>query len=362
MPSLRFTCPKCTQIIECPDTNAGKKVACPICKSQLRVPAIPSGIKATPRSSPAPSRPARKKEEALDELEEVPEASARRGSPREEEPLDVVPVRSSRRRDEEILDVEAAEPEEEEGSGKKRKATTRLGKDLKTYNGSTGANIILIGVCGLLALGGLVFIPIGILGKEPGFIIGSLVMIPLGIFGCVAGYYQLGFKVIVHEGGLLQVRRTGERIIPWDDIQCVWEQITEHYTNGIYTGTSYVYTLRLYDGTRLKYTNSGLNNVQKLGETILHETSQVLYPRALKTYNKGKTVDFGKLGISEDGLSYGSSLLAWDEIEAVRIKQGYIHVRKRDKWLNWCNIPFSSIPNPRVFISLVNQIVGIDDS
>jgi hypothetical protein len=344
MPSLRFTCPKCTQIIECPDTNAGKKVACPICKAQLRVPAIPSGIKATPRSSSAPSRPA-----PLDELEEV-----------EEEPLDVLPVRSPRR-DEEILDVEAAEPEVEEGTGKKRKATARLGKELKTYSGSTAGNIILMIVCGLLALGGLVFIPLGIIGKEPGFIIGSVLMIPLGIIGCVAAYYQLGFKVIVHEGGLLQVRRTGERVIPWEDIECVWQQITEHYTNGIYTGTTYTYNLRLRDGSRLKYSNYTVNNVKKLGEIILHETSQVLYPKAMKAYNKGKTVDFGKLGISEDGLSYGSSLLTWDEIEAVRIKKGYIHVRKRDKWLNWCNIPFSTVPNPLVFISLVNQIVGIDD-
>jgi len=68
------------------------------------------------------------------------------------------------------------------------------------------------------------------------------------------------------------------------------------------------------------------------------------------------------LGVSQEGLHYGKSLLEWDEITAVKIKAGYISVGKRGKWFNWCNIAASSIPNLLVFESLVNQIVGIEGS
>ena len=39
--------------------------------------------------------------------------------------------------------------------------------------------------------------------------------------------------------------------------------------------------------------------------------------------------------------------------------RGYISVSKRGKWFNWCSIPVSAVPNLRVFLALVDQIVGV---
>lgn len=361
---LRFSCPKCTQIIECPDTNAGKKVACPICKAQLQVPAVSAPARAEPKSK-APARSGRDTE-PVDDLEEVteaetPEPRRSRREEKEEEPLDVEPAHpSSRRRDEEPEDLE----EEEEAPRKKKgksEAKSRLGKRLKTYEPSTGSLIAGMVFAVLLMAAGLGFLAGSVIARNPGLIVVSIILIPLGLGLFFLWFHMLGLKVMVHDGGLVHANRNNERIIPWDDIEYVWQQITEHYTNGVYTGTTYVYSLQLYDGSRLKYTNNSLKNVQKLGEAILHETSQVLYPKAMTKFNKGKTVKFGSLGVSQDGLSYGSSLLDWKEIDGVRIKQGYVSVRKKGKWLNWCNIAVASIPNLYVFLSLVNQIVGIDN-
>jgi hypothetical protein len=367
---LRFTCPKCTQIIECPDTNAGKKVACPICKAQLKVPAATAPAKAPARADSRPKpkpAPARDEEEVVDELEEVAEAPPARRSRKEEveEIEEVEPARPrSRKGEEEVEEIEEVEgeeePEEEPRKKGKSKARAKLGKKKKTYEPSTGMLIFGMVLCVIFMLAALLFMALAVING--GFLVAALVLAPLGIWGFIYCFNTLGLKVILHEGGLLQIKRNGELVIPWEDIEYVWQQITEHYTNGVYTGTTYVYTLQLYDGIKLKYTNNMFSNVQKLGEAILHETSQTLYPKALARFNKGKTVDFGTLGVSRDGLSYGSSTLSWREIEAVKIKQGYISVRKRGKWLNWCNIAVASIPNLYVFLSLVNQIVGIDDS
>src|SRR5262249_19121319 len=147
---------------------------------------------------------------------------------------------------------------------------------------------------------------------------------------------------------------------PWEDILSVKQAITEIYHNGSYSGTNYHYTLALEDGTRLVYTNYRLQNVEKLGNAIIEKTSDILLPQAREDYQRGKRVDFGPLGVSEDGLHSGNSLLDWRDITGVKIKEGYISVSKRGKWFNWCNVAASSIPNLSVFLELVNEIVGID--
>ena len=101
--------------------------------------------------------------------------------------------------------------------------------------------------------------------------------------------------------------------------------------------------------------------MEKLGKEIMEKTSELILPQAIRRYDKGKVVDFGKVGVSKKGLHYGLSLLKWKEITGVQLKAGYVSVRKRGKWLNWCNIAVSAIPNPFVFLALVNQIVGVDD-
>jgi hypothetical protein len=186
-------------------------------------------------------------------------------------------------------------------------------------------------------------------------------MIPTGVIGFLWCLSVVTLKVVLHEGGLVHSKYGKRRLIPWEDIRSVKQAIIEHYTNGAYTGTTYHYTLELEDGTRIVYTNYRLQKVEKLGQEIMDKTSEVLLPPALRRYEKGKVVDFGKLGVSEKGLHYGSSLLKWREITGVKLEKGYVSVRKRGKWLNWCNIAVAAIPNPYVFLTLVNRIVGVDD-
>jgi len=341
---IRFTCPKCKEVNRRSEEEAGQVVVCSSCEQKLRVPAVKKA-----ESKPVRSKP---REEPLDNLEVVEEPSRRRKSADKEEPPDEGP--------DEERDQEDAE---EEGRPKKKKDKVKevLGPRKAKYEPTKG--LLMVGVVCFAAAGiaGLVFIILGIM-MDGGFLVAAFFTIPIGVAGFLWCMSLLTLKVNLHEGGIAHMRHGKRRLIAWNDIKNVWQQITENYYNGVYTGTSYMYTLELHDGTRIVYTNATLQRVEKLGNAILHHTSEAIFPLALRDYDKGEVVDFGPLGVSQEGLHYGKSLLDWDEITAVKIKAGYISVGKRGKWFNWCNIAASSIPNLLVFESLVNQIVGIEDS
>ncbi len=181
----------------------------------------------------------------------------------------------------------------------------------------------------------------------------------VGLIAIEAMVRLIGLRVTVDANGLTHIQNGRTTSMRWDDISTVWQSITKRYTNGIYTGTTYLYTVQANDGKKLKLTNS-LNRVEKLGNTIQNEVSKRHFPRALETYNSGGTVSFGNLTLNRMGLTRGSDTLAWSEIQGVQMQKGYMEIKKQGKWLRWAKIPVSSIPNLFVFLTLMDRIIGIN--
>jgi hypothetical protein len=144
----------------------------------------------------------------------------------------------------------------------------------------------------------------------------------------------------------------------WDDIGAVWQQITKRYVNGVYTGTTHLYTLRRYDGEQIKL-NDSLGKVEELGNLVQNETFKRLMPKAIATYNAGGTVVFGKISVSPQGISNGKETLPWTEVKGVTIDRGMISVSKQGKWLRWASDTAANTPNLYVFLQLVDAIIGI---
>lgn len=147
--------------------------------------------------------------------------------------------------------------------------------------------------------------------------------------------------------------------VRFDEIVGFWQNITKRYYNGVYTGTTHVYTVQKSDGKKVVF-NDTLKNVEELGNAIQGEVTQRHLPRAFETYNNGGTVSFGNVSLSRTGLTKGGKTLPWNEIQGVQIQKGYITVKQQGKWLRWANIPVSSIPNMVVFLTLVDRIVGVN--
>ncbi len=164
-------------------------------------------------------------------------------------------------------------------------------------------------------------------------------------------------QVYVFENGFIHTAASGPvGDYRWDGIASVLQKIVERYTNGIHTGTTYLYTVTRQDGAVVKLTQF-YDRVAELGQTIAREVTRVHLPRAIAALQQGHTVPFGDLAISSAGIvSARHGLLPWAELEEVRLQQGYVKLRKAGKWLSWSHKPAAEIPNLFVFLTLADQL------
>lgn len=226
-------------------------------------------------------------------------------------------------------------------------------------------------------IGGIVFLIIGAFLGVIGFGVmsqpsassdGSFGGIFLVIFGgCfifAAIYYFLygliykSWGVYVFEHGFL-FKKGNEAPQPfrWDQVEAVWYQVTRHYRNGIYTGTTHRYRVRRKDGYQIVL-NDRFTNVGQLGDTINNQVTKVLLPQVIAAYNAGQTITFGPLSVNRQGLlNVLGNLLPWSEITGIDIQRGYVAVSRAGKWLKWSNQPVANIPNVFVFIALVKTLL-----
>jgi hypothetical protein len=164
-------------------------------------------------------------------------------------------------------------------------------------------------------------------------------------------------RVDVFEHGFIQSDHGGPRAdFRWDSIRSVCQRITRNYTNGIYTGTTYLYLVTREDGATVKLTQI-YDGIAALGETIAREVTRVQLPRAMAAIEQGQTVTFGDLALNAGGLGCSRhGVVPWTEIERVQVNRGYVSLRRAGKWLSWSSKPASQIPNLFVFLTLVDLL------
>jgi hypothetical protein len=72
------------------------------------------------------------------------------------------------------------------------------------------------------------------------------------------------------------------------------------------------------------------------------------------------TVTFGPVAISKSGIVIGRKTYPWSEVQQVSIHQGYVKVSKKGGgWFSGASAAASTIPNLRVLLSIINQVVGL---
>ena len=174
----------------------------------------------------------------------------------------------------------------------------------------------------------------------------------------VIGYLQSRQRIEIFEQGLTYVKGGATRVIRWEDIESVRQQVVRQHVYFIPIATLHTYTIRTIQGETLKLHNS-IGKVGRLGALIQGETFKRLMPRAIETYNGGGTLQYGKLSISQAGIGNGKETVPWAQVKGVQVSNGYIAVKKEGKWLTWANVAVAQTPNFFVFLALVDRIVGL---
>lgn len=190
----------------------------------------------------------------------------------------------------------------------------------------------------------------------------ALIAFVLFLLGLLAGwgaYANWNKGVVIYERGFAIRDRKGVRTWVWEDVSSFMATVTRHYTNGIYTGTTHVYTLISRRNERVVLSDI-FKGVEQLAQSIEQSIFPILYDRAAAQYNGGQTIIFGPVSISKAGIQIGRKNYPWPEVREVSIHQGILKVTKKDGgWFSGASAMASSIPNLRVLLSIIHQVVGV---
>jgi hypothetical protein len=184
----------------------------------------------------------------------------------------------------------------------------------------------------------------------------------LFVFGLLAGwgaYANWNKGVAAYERGFAYRDRKGIQVWNWEDVVSLKSAITRHYTNGIYTGTTHVYTLFNRQNQRLVLSDS-IGKVEELAKSIDQNIFPLLYGPATNQYNAGGTIAFGPVAISKAGIAIGKKTYPWADVKEVSIHQGILKVsRKEGGWFSGASAAASAIPNLHILLAIIQQVVGL---
>ena len=233
--------------------------------------------------------------------------------------------------------------------------------------GNLVAGIIFLGVAVILFLYGLYDTYTAYMRHGPATIdehliaplLISAVLFFLGLLGGWAAYNNWNKGVVVYGNGFAARDRKGVRTWLWTDVISYSAAVTRHYTNGIYTGTTHIYTIYNKQNERLVFADL-YKNVEQLGQAIEAASFPMRYENARQLYNTGQPVIFGPVAISKAGIVIGKKTYPWAEVKQVSIHQGVLKVSKKDGgWFSGASATAPSIPNLRVLLSIIDQVVGV---
>lgn len=169
-----------------------------------------------------------------------------------------------------------------------------------------------------------------------------------------------GLAVNLYENGFAHYDRKGLKQVRWDQVEAVWQAITKHYRNGIYTGTTHVYTVQTADQQKLVLDDK-LAKVEDLGKVIQSQVTKALWPKYFAALQTGQKLTFGPLALDHTSIYSGKKVLRWDEIESVKLAQGDISVKKKNGgWFSWASASVPQIPNFYIFYELVSRLTKLE--
>ena len=188
----------------------------------------------------------------------------------------------------------------------------------------------------------------------------AVIAFVLGAAIVISAWRSWGLAAALFDNGVAYQTRSGVQQANWADVSAVWQRVTRHYTNGVYTGTTHVYTVQLNTGQKIVFDDRLGKGVEELGNAVQRGASNALFPRYLTAIQNGQRVDFGALALDNQKLYAGKKELPWNEIKAVKISKGMISVKKDKGWFNWATVAVPQIPNFYIFYDLIGRFTTVE--
>ncbi|KYF70615.1 hypothetical protein BE15_05190 [Sorangium cellulosum] len=170
-----------------------------------------------------------------------------------------------------------------------------------------------------------------------------------------------GWSAALHAQGLVLLRRGTRRVVTFDDVNEVWYEIRPiHNQAGAYLGA-----LRLVDYSGEEHRLPlAVNDGGTLAISVLRECSGPLLVEARRALGEGEVLTFGKIQLDRAGITVGGARMMWGEIRLAVVSHARVRLYRRFPIMAWRTIRLDRIPNPGVFVGLVEQCAAktrVDD-
>lgn len=188
-------------------------------------------------------------------------------------------------------------------------------------------------------------------------------------------YRTRGLHVLLYPTGLLRLQRGIVESFPWDDIAQVTLKadkatlilVRDEKTAigsawlAVETPTfqlwNAILTVKRADEVDAKFTPA-LSEYEDLVERVQRATFPPLYAAALGAVRAGIPMTFGAFDVTLGGLSHTGKLAPWADIGDVSLGSKAITIKRKGKWLAWATVALDSVPNPHVFLALIEELRG----
>lgn len=218
-------------------------------------------------------------------------------------------------------------------------------------------------------IGALVFLVIGIGFAAAGilpqdtsgatkvvFLIFALLFVFTALYMMYGAIRVANQQVYLFQEGLVITKGEQVQPFPWTQANEVTQSITRNYRNGVYTGTTYLFTLRRADGYELKLDNL-TKGIAELGPAVAQGITRALVPRALQSLQMGQTLPFNPFSINQQTISNGKATIPWTQVQSVDVKQGQVTVRQIGNKRVWGSAMVAKIPNFLVFTVVADEML-----
>lgn len=174
-------------------------------------------------------------------------------------------------------------------------------------------------------------------------------------YGVLIIVFTVVFRNRKHQGyiyieGFLCYGGSKTIIVRWEEIESVWRG-TEN------DGSIALNTLKIQK-TDGKTINVGghISNAVQFCENLEQEYVARKLPGTIERYNAGALIAFGKLMVSQQGLSKGNSFLPWDVVEIARVSDKHISIKKLGKRIGWFHGIVPNVPDACLLRALLQYV------
>lgn len=163
-----------------------------------------------------------------------------------------------------------------------------------------------------------------------------------------------GSRLDLFENGMVAALPSAVCAFRYDTAE-VLQNITRHYRNGVYQGTTYHYTFSAPDGTRAVL-NEAFANVTQWGPAIQEAVTAAQLPTAAAKVRAGHRVTFGDLWITATEVGSTRKSAPWDRVQNLDLTRGHAAIAIEGKLFDLTVTPISRIPNFFVFHALFDHL------